>query len=406
MIRDPFASWAELGETLESYEAKRPGLVTFLEEGNKYWGNTLLPLMRSGHMKHMIDGTYVYPSRVGLFPGLSCMFYCDFCGRNKSAAYDRKAVDHGIAVYKSILADAPKDKGWENRFRISGGQEPLTNPRIGELVQYGSGLGYKLGMYTNGYMLTPQFLNKQPGLTELDYLRFSMYGYNAVSYEVTTKKNAWATVRKNLIHFINTTEVKVGLSWIVLPGKAHDFLDFMLEIKDMMPSLRRTIDFISVREDFSQNSVYINHAERESFMAVVRTIGMMQKTYFPDIKIDYGYQLDQLQRGYTNGPLFMAKANQLDGKGLPQASVQVDTLGNVYAYHGSAFIDRPGSDKFIIGNAENGIDAVVKDHLTSDSRIKYIPSDVEMLDAYDHAISLAVWRARKEPHNPVWTTLV
>ena len=333
------------------------------------------------------------------------MFYCGFCGRYPSAEYSRKSVDHGIDVYKSVIKDAPKEGKWQDRFRISGGLEPLTNPRIGELVEYGAAYEYKMGIYTNGYMLTPRYLEKQQGLQALDYLRISMYGFDDETYERTTLKKGWSTVRDNLINFVNTTDIKIGLNWVILPGRTDDYTRFMHMVKELQDKLRRPIDFITVREDFSQNLVVISDKERDQLTNTFSSIEIMKNTYFPETKLDYGYQLHPMAERYTNGPLHMAKSNQLDPKGLPQATVQIDTMGNIFAYHGSAFLDRPGYQKFIIGNAAQGLEEEIKRHLESDASISYIPTDTGMLDSYDHAISLAVWRARKEPNHPIWSTL-
>ena len=64
-----------------------------------------------------------------------------------------------------ILGRDPKtDIAWRDRFRISGGLEPLTNPYIGEIISYGNSKGFKMQMYTNAYALTSKFLLKQPGI--------------------------------------------------------------------------------------------------------------------------------------------------------------------------------------------------------------------------------------------------
>ena len=405
---DPFLPLSSSGLDQSWLDANKSSLLAALAD-NKYWTNTILPLVRSGHMAALIRDQYVYPHRVGLFPGLSCMFYCGFCGRNKNAAYDRMLVDAGIDIYKNLMADAPHDGDhWKDRFRISGGQEPLTNPRIGELVSYGASLGLRMGMYTNAYMLTTSFMNKQPGMFNLDYLRVSLYGYDDHSYDMTTKRaNSWKIVRNNLVNWAKldgTQDIRIGVNWIILPGKSHDYMRFLKAMSDLQDDMGRALDFITVREDFSQDLVYINDEERHQLSGIMLEADKLVATSMPNTKIDYGYALEPLRQGKIAGPLKMAKYNQLDAKGLAQASVQVDIAGNVYAYHETAFLDRPGSDRFIIGNAKDGMEAVIKSHLTN-GNLEYIPSDTEMLDAFDHAVSLAVWAAKQDVANGFSTTL-
>ena len=59
--------------------------------GRKYW-NTMIPYIKNGVNEKVVNYEYQYPFRLALFPGLSCMYYCGFCGRNQSAAYDPKKV--------------------------------------------------------------------------------------------------------------------------------------------------------------------------------------------------------------------------------------------------------------------------------------------------------------------------
>ena len=53
-------------------------------EHSPYW-KTLLPIIKSGAIKAVIDGVYQYPYRINMYPGISCMFKCLYCGRNYDA---------------------------------------------------------------------------------------------------------------------------------------------------------------------------------------------------------------------------------------------------------------------------------------------------------------------------------
>lgn len=363
---------------------------------SKYWKNTLLPLRESGHLKSIVNSSYQYPHRIGLFAGLSCMFYCGFCGRNKSAAYDRSAVDRGMDLYKQLISESPRNgANWQDRFRISGGQEPLTNPRIGELISHAAKLDYNVSMYTNGYMLTPKFLSNQPGMNDLKSLRISLYGHNNDSYyNVTKKSNAWTIVSNNLRE-LEMYDTQLGVNYIILPGHSNDYLQSIYALATLQDTMKRPINFITVREDFSQDLIYVSNDERKQLIDIIARVKEYATKHLPHTHIDYGYALDPLQHNQIIGPLNMAKHTQLDPHGLVQASVQVDILGNIYAYHETAFLDRPGSDKFIIGNIKDGLENVIQQHLDS-AGFSYIPSDTEMLDAFDHAVSLAVWAARQD----------
>ena len=61
--------------------------------GNKYW-NTIIPFAQK--TDKVIDNIYEFPMRIAIFPGVSCMFYCGFCGGNQKAKYDTSVIDDGI----------------------------------------------------------------------------------------------------------------------------------------------------------------------------------------------------------------------------------------------------------------------------------------------------------------------
>ena len=86
------------------------------------------------------------------------MFKCTFCGRNYDAVYDRSKLDSGMEMFKNLIEEAPKND--DHRFYVAGGLEPLTNPRIGEIIKYLRDNGFKSSMYTNAYMLTEKYLKK------------------------------------------------------------------------------------------------------------------------------------------------------------------------------------------------------------------------------------------------------
>ena len=67
--------------------------------GKKYWKNTIIPISNSGSIKNTLEKKVNYQFRVGIYPGLSCMFECVFCGRNYKAKYERSSLDDGIEKY-------------------------------------------------------------------------------------------------------------------------------------------------------------------------------------------------------------------------------------------------------------------------------------------------------------------
>ena len=118
-----------------------------------YW-KTLEPIINNGAMQAAIDGRYRYPYRINLYPGISCMFKCLFCGRN----YD--AVAH---KYQNIFSQIiEQDDGTDpDRINVTGGLEPLTSPFINQICKDLHLKGYRSRMITNAFMLTDKFLLKK-----------------------------------------------------------------------------------------------------------------------------------------------------------------------------------------------------------------------------------------------------
>jgi dTDP-4-amino-4,6-dideoxy-D-glucose ammonia-lyase len=370
--------------------------------GRKYWENTVTSLMESGKLVDAIKNNVSYPNRIGLFPGIRCQFYCTFCGRDYAEKYSDEVAKKSFEVFKKVIDEDPKDDfNWEDRFRISGGLEPLTNPYIGQIVSYGASKGFLMQMYTNGFALSPAFLKKQPGIFDLERLRISLYGVDDVSYEkVTRVPKSFNIVKNNLINFlkenINKKSIKIGLNWIILPGQSALLKPLFNFISEVSISSGRPLDYITLREDFSQSGSVISNEEREELKEIFYWIENQckEKDELKDLYVDYGYALNPLTDGKNVGPLKMINYKDMPDYGFPQVATCLDSKGNLYVYHESGFLDRSGSERYIAGNIieSNGVVEVVRKHLQN-KPIAPMPFDVGFLDAFDHTVSILMKQA-------------
>jgi dTDP-4-amino-4,6-dideoxy-D-glucose ammonia-lyase len=131
------------------------------------------------------------------------MFWCHFCGRNMdtNASYKKPQLRATTPDLVNLLQTAPNDDPY--RFYLSGGLETLTNPDLMKLVTAGYERGFKLSLYTNGFMLTEKYLNDNPEIWNLEVLRVSLYGSNAMVYEEVTKHTqGFKRVKQNVIDFL------------------------------------------------------------------------------------------------------------------------------------------------------------------------------------------------------------
>jgi dTDP-4-amino-4,6-dideoxy-D-glucose ammonia-lyase len=368
----------------------------------KYWQNTIVPLARSGALLAARRNELRHPCRVGLYVGASCMFSCSFCGRHRDARYAPHDLTSGNVLFDAMLQAAPADD--PHVFYISGGLEPLTNPGLGALVRAGAARGFKLSLYTNGFMLTPHLLNKQPGLWDLETLRISLYGADAVSTaRVTRNDKAFEQVRRNAVDYLRLRNerraaTKLGFNFVILPGHAHQ----VLRIAELIAEVNREaggrhVDFLTLREDFSvPPDRGLSNAERAHLVAAFAQLDeRCRRDDLSGLKIDYGYALYPESQGVVGAPLEMVRHADMRPRGFPQVSIVVDLFGDVYLYREAGFLDRPGAARYIIGRVTStrSLEDVVSEFIASGQRIEPAPGDTSYFDIFDHVVTMVLNQA-------------
>jgi len=365
--------------------------------GMKYWENTITPLVQANVVQAAINNEYHFPHRVGVYVGRSCMFFCFFCGRNPKAKYKSSVIEPGNILLKQMFMDAPKNDPY--RFYISGGLEPLTNPEIGEVVNYGSEQGFKLSMYTNGFMLTPDLLKRQPGLWDLDTLRISLYGVDDESYfNVTQNKKAFHKIIKNVKDFLRLREelnsqINFGFNFVVLPDCAEQLTELVEIIAEINTesSTDRQVDFLTLREDYSYVEDGASRlAKHDKLMKVFEKLEIRRrKADLRDLYIDYGYALYGTTVGKLSPPLHMVESHEMRPQGYPQISVVIDLLGDVYLYREAGFLDRPGASRYIIGRVSESksLKTVIREFIESGRKFPFENGDTKFFDAFDHLVT-------------------
>ena len=388
-------------------------MIVYNGLGRKYW-NTIIPYAKSGRIQKVINHEYDFPFRLALFPGMSCMYYCGFCGRNQSAAYDpKKVLKSGADRYKDIISSLPKN----STISISGGLEPLTNFKLGEIITHAKSLGHRVPLITNAHMLTPKYLKSQPGIWDLDSLRVSLYGTDQESPNfVTRHKKAYKLVKDNIIDFLKErnrrkSDVKLGINYIIIPENIDTILpllDYIIDVNSEIDG--QGVDFLTIREDFgsvtdidddADKNVegrkyhldgFLSEEQRKELIDIFKEFNDRTEKECPDLHVDFGYAMVALGEGVLGKPLARVNGTQMRKSGFPQLSVAVDSAGDVFLYREAGFLDRPGNDKFIAGRVGDGetLDSVLKKFVEN----KYIADleidDSRFMDSYDHLITLLV----------------
>tara|TARA_Y100001963_G_scaffold63774_1_gene88816 strand:+ start:4 stop:1128 length:1125 start_codon:yes stop_codon:yes gene_type:complete len=341
------------------------------------------------------------------------MYYCGFCGRNQKAKYKGSVTKEGNQRFKDIISSMPK----YSTLSISGGLEPLTNSGLGDIISHAKSEGHRVPLITNGHMLTPKYLEKNPGLWDLDSLRISLYGTNEEStYFVTRNKKAYHMVKSNVVEFLKlrnemNPKLKFGFNYIILPENIDTILQLLDYINDINSKVDngRGVDFLTLREDFGSvteinddvdKSVegrkyhldgFMTDEQREHLIDVFHEFNKRKDKMCPDMHVDFGYAMVALGDGVLGKPLARVSGEQMRKSGYPQMSVAIDSLGDIFLYREAGFLDRPGNQKFVAGRiGEKSLEDTLKDFISNEVQVDRKESDSRFMDSYDHLMTLLV----------------
>ena len=360
----------------------------------KYWTNTILPLERAGVLDAVLTRQTVYPYRVGLYPGPSCMFRCGFCVRVTGARYGADEIADGNERFARIIDELPTDD--PHRMYLSGGLEPLTNPGIGTLVSRAAGRGLSLALYTNAFALTPQTLDRQPGLWDLGALRVSLYGLDEDEYTRTTGKRGFERVSANVTELLRQRAQRgggpqVGLNYIILPGSVDRLPALIRQIAEWNTAAPdRPIDFLTLREDYSgRDGGRLPAAERIRLRDALGRFTADHARLAPTLRLDLGYALEAVAAG-ADAQMVRVRADELRPGAHPQAAAQIDLRGDVYLYREAGFPGLAGAERYSAGrvDADTGLLDVLRTFVERGRAIPARPGDEYFLDGFDQAVTV------------------
>tara|TARA_Y200000002_G_C22670471_1_gene659786 strand:- start:102 stop:1598 length:1497 start_codon:yes stop_codon:yes gene_type:complete len=387
-------------------------LITKNSAAKKYW-NTILPF--SYRVNDVINNNYKFPLRIAIFPGVSCMFYCGFCGRNQKAKYENSIVDDGINKINNMLAEA----GADTKVSISGGLEPLTNPKLGKIIQKGNELGFKIPLITNAYSLTEGYIKKNPEIWLLDSLRVSLYGYDSQSYKnITQVEKSFKIVKRNVVNFLKSRneinkKLKVGFNFIILPENYNNLKDVLKLINEINTEVNNGegINFLTLRDDYQsvtgqnenldkERKYRLNESmsenERKNLLKIIENFEELRSYYCPTLHVDYGYSLEYLSQKIFDRGLVKIDGEKIRSYGFTQLSVAIDLHGDIFLFREAGFLNREGNEKVIIGRLDdkkNSLEKNIKNFLDKQNPISFDGNDSRLLDSFDHVLNALVNQA-------------
>jgi len=388
-------------------------LITKSGTAEKYW-QSISPFC--AQLGSALQNEFKYPMRIALYPGVSCMYYCGFCGRNQSEKYPSNAIENGNKMFYRVLSELdPKNTA----ISISGGLEPLTNPGIGNIIEFASKHGLRVPLITNGHSLTKNFVKKNPKIMKLDSLRISLYGVDEESYEfITTVKKSYKMVKRNCINFLikrneENSKIKFGFNYIILKENYKNLpkvIDFIDEVNAEVKN-GPGIDFLSLRDDFDtvtgisdvrdHDKKYhldglLTEDNREELIELFKNFESDKR--LQNLHIDYGYALHPIKLGVLGKKLTKITDDKMRKYGHTQLSVCVDLYGDVFLYREAGFLNRNGNEKFIIGrvNDKTSFKQVIENFLNNTNGIKNEKNDIRFMDPFDHVMTSLINQAEDD----------
>ena len=382
--------------------------------GKKYW-NTIIPFAKT--VEKTLNNQYTFPQRIALFPGVSCMFYCGFCGRDQSQKYPLSILENSKKTFEKLFSEIPNTSA----LSISGGLEPLTNSKIGEIISSAKKNNIKVPLITNGFSLSENFLKKNPGIWELDSLRISLYGIDKDSYKFITRvEKSYEIVKKNAITFLKlrnkiNKDLKFGFNFIIIPENVDQLNGIISLVKEINDSVDNGegVNFLTLRDDyqsvtgnedtFDKNRKYkldsrMDNSVREKLIDRLKEFVNHKNQLCPNLYIDYGYSLEALSNNVFDKELVKVTHENMRNFGFTQMSVAIDLYGDVFLFREAGFLNRPGNKKFIIGRIDQkrSLETVIKDFLNKNQPIEYNYQDERFMDSFDHVITSLVNQAEKD----------
>ncbi len=389
-------------------------LITKSGIGKKYW-NTIMPFAKT--TEQTLENNYQFPQRIALFPGVSCMFYCGFCGRNQSEKYPTSILNESKLTFDKLFSQIRNSTA----LSISGGLEPLTNPKIGEIISSARNNDIRVPLITNGYSLTENFLKRTPGIWDLDSLRISLYGIDKESYKFITRvEKSFDIVKKNTISFlklrnINNKNLKFGFNFIVIPENVNQLNGILELVKSINENVDngRGVDFLTLRDDYQsvtgnddkfdeerkyKLSTKMDTKVRNILIDKLGEFEINKSKLCPELYVDYGYSLEALYKNIFDKQLIKVTHKEMRNFGFTQMSVAIDLYGDVFVYREAGFLNRKGNKKFIIGriNKNNSLEDVIKKFLKNKKPINYEFQDERFMDSFDHVLTSLVNQAEKD----------
>jgi len=154
------------------------------------------------------EGIIPLPEVVELFLTNYCSFACPHCRCIRHHGNDSQFMNFDNLT---ALLDELNEKDIKS-IELGGGGEPLEHPMIAEILHLFIKQKFRIGLITNGYILTKQSNLIEPLVNCADWIRFSLDGISDdVFQKVHGKRDlSYLQLREQIENLVNAVKPKTG----------------------------------------------------------------------------------------------------------------------------------------------------------------------------------------------------
>jgi len=185
-----------------------------------------------------------------------CNFNCLHCYINQPAGDQRiKQKELTTAEWLDFLREVVELGCLTVRFT---GGEPLLREDFAELYTFSRRLGLKVGLFTNGSLITSRLARLWAKIPPLEKIEITLYGLDANSYEkITRVKGSWEAVQQG-IAYLKENRIPFIIKGAMLPPIIERLKEFkrkaqQLASMDFPPAMVFALDLRARRDSPEKN---------------------------------------------------------------------------------------------------------------------------------------------------------
>jgi len=218
-----------------AYKAKPDGRTRYFlgigldQAGQKERAAKLLAEARA-HVVAQSESRNWLPNELYMQISRRCNLRCAMCGHE---VWKSNSGFMEMDVFDRIL-DQAQANGIKTLHILSGQGEPMLHPHVFDMLEKAVGMGFSVGIVTNGTPLTQERCEKL-GKLGLAYIQFSFAGWDKESYEATYVGSKFERTLANLRTMQDTTRgtntnfmvkaVCTGDNWAEVRDRTRAFLE-------------------------------------------------------------------------------------------------------------------------------------------------------------------------------------